>query len=142
MSHREQLIIRLFVTKVPNWSWSLPDGLPGLLFKATMDGLSDGRLHQIDVPHHQRDKHILQVFVEWPVAQVSCGEEGGWGAAGDSETNYLNCNRILTWAHFLAFTVTWFRQNNFSSFWSNRSNLVWCFKFGTLWNYWGNFELV
>lgn len=53
----------------------LLDGLPGLLLEAAVDGLSDGRLHQVDVAHHQGDVEVLQVFVERPVAQVSCGGE-------------------------------------------------------------------
>lgn len=49
----------------------LLDGLPGLLLEATVDGLGDGRLHQVDVAHHQRHEDGLQVSVERPVAQVS-----------------------------------------------------------------------
>ncbi len=54
----------------------LLDGLPGLLLEAAMDGLSDGGLHQVDVAHHQGDEQVLQVFVERPVAEVSCGGRG------------------------------------------------------------------
>lgn len=54
----------------------LLDGLPGLLLEAAVDGLGDGRLHQVDVAHHQGDEQVLQVFVERPVAQVSCGRRG------------------------------------------------------------------
>lgn len=52
-------------------SWVLLDGLPGLLLEAAVDGLGDGRLHQVDVAHHQGHEQILQVFVEGAVAQVS-----------------------------------------------------------------------
>lgn len=54
----------------------LLDGLPGLLLEAAVDGLGDGRLHQVDVANHQGDEQILQVFVECPIAQMSCGGEG------------------------------------------------------------------
>lgn len=54
----------------------LLDGLPSLLLEATVDGLGDGRLHQVDVAHHQGDEQLLQVFVEGAVAQVSCGGAG------------------------------------------------------------------
>lgn len=50
---------------------ALPDRLPGLLLKAALDGLGDGRLHQVDVANHQGDEQVLQVLVESPVAQVS-----------------------------------------------------------------------
>lgn len=50
----------------------LLDWLPGLLLEAAVDGLSDGRLHQVDVAHHQGDVEVLKVFVERPIAQVSC----------------------------------------------------------------------
>lgn len=51
---------------------SLLDRLPLLLLEAAVDGLSNRRLHQVDVAHHQRYEEDLQVFVERPVAQVSC----------------------------------------------------------------------
>ncbi len=54
----------------------LLDRLPGLLLEAAVDGLGDGRLHQVDVAHHQGDEQVLQVFVEHPIAQVSCGGQG------------------------------------------------------------------
>lgn len=51
---------------------SLLDTLPLLLLEATVNGLSNRRLHQVDVAHHQWYEEVLQVFVERPVAQVSC----------------------------------------------------------------------
>lgn len=66
----------------------LLDGLPGLLLKAAVDGLGDGRLHQVDVADHQGDKQVLQVFVERPIAQVSWEGGGvrsrGWGHRWDT----------------------------------------------------------
>lgn len=51
---------------------SLLDRLPLLLLEAAVNGLSNRRLHQVDVAHHQWYEEVLQVFVERPVAQVSC----------------------------------------------------------------------
>lgn len=67
-----------------NYSWCnvgkvgvvLLDGLPGLLLEAAVDGLGDGRLHQVDVTHHQGDEQVLQVFVERTIAEVSCEGRG------------------------------------------------------------------
>lgn len=50
----------------------LLDGLPGFLLEAAVNGLCNGRLHQVDVPHHQRHVEVLQVFVEGSVTQVTC----------------------------------------------------------------------
>lgn len=55
----------------------LLDRLPGLLLEASMDGLGDGRLHQVNVAHHKGDEQVLQVFVERPIAQVSCERWSG-----------------------------------------------------------------
>ena len=52
------------------------------MLEAAVDGLGDGRLHQVDVAHHQRDKQVLQVFVERPVAKVSCKSGVNRGQAG------------------------------------------------------------
>lgn len=51
---------------------SLLDRLPLLLLETTVNGLSNRRLHQVNVAHHQWNEEVLQVFVEHPVAQVSC----------------------------------------------------------------------
>ena len=50
---------------------ALLDRLPGFLLKASVDGLGDGGLHQVNVAHHQGREQFLQVLVERPVAQVS-----------------------------------------------------------------------
>lgn len=54
----------------------LLDRLPGLLLEAAVDGLGDGRLHQVDVAHHQGNEQLLQVFVEGAIAQVGCERAG------------------------------------------------------------------
>lgn len=71
----------------------LLDGLPGLLLEAAVDGLSDGRLHQVDVAHHQGDVEVLQVFVERPVAQVDCG-----GGTKHKQHQFVHVNTFLN--HF------------------------------------------
>lgn len=54
-----------------------------------MDGLGDGRLHQVDVAHNQGDEQGLQVFVEGAVAQVSCGEEEQVSRRGIIQSDHL-----------------------------------------------------
>lgn len=43
---------------------------PGLSLKAPGDRLSDGGLHQVHISNHQGSIEVLQVFVEFPIAQV------------------------------------------------------------------------
>lgn len=67
---------------------ALPDSVPGLGLEAAVDGLGDGRLHQVDVANHQRDEELLQVLVKGPVAQVRC--RGGGTSAGPTATHTRN----------------------------------------------------
>lgn len=66
---------------------SLPDGEPGLGLEAAVDGLGNGRLHQVDVADHQRDEELLQVLVEDPVAQVRCWGGGTSARAHNADTH-------------------------------------------------------
>lgn len=69
----------------------LLDRLPGLLLEAAVDGLSNGRLHQVDVTHYQWDEQVLQVFVERTIAKVSCG---GWGQKKTRSANVIQFQTI------------------------------------------------
>ena len=60
-----------------NLHWRAEEGsllhrLPGFPLEAPVDGLGDGRLHQVHVSHHQRGVEVLQVLVEPSIAQVIC----------------------------------------------------------------------
>ena len=49
---------------------SLPFNFPPLFLKAFVDGLRNGRLHQINITHNQRCKCVSQVLVEPPILEV------------------------------------------------------------------------
>ena len=51
-------------------NWHSLDRLPRLPFKAPVNGLSDGGLHEVHIAHHQGSIQILQVFMELPIAQI------------------------------------------------------------------------
>lgn len=51
-------------------SYCLPFYFPPLLLKTFVDGLRNGRLHQIDITYNQRCKCISQVLVEPPILEV------------------------------------------------------------------------
>lgn len=72
---------------------ALLDRLPGLLLEAAVDGLGDGRLHQVDVADDEGHEQILQVFVKGPVAQVSCGRGKGAGPREGKMSGINSYNR-------------------------------------------------
>lgn len=58
------------VRKTGNMIISLLDRFPGFPFKASVNGLRNGGLHQVHISHHQGGVQVLQVLVELPIAQV------------------------------------------------------------------------
>ena len=51
-------------------SYCLPFYFPPLFLKTFVDGLRNGRLHQINVTYNQWCKCVSQVLVEPPILQV------------------------------------------------------------------------
>jgi len=51
-------------------SYCLPFYFPPLFLKTFVDGLRNGRLHQINVTYNQRCKCVPQVLVEPPILEV------------------------------------------------------------------------
>lgn len=49
---------------------SLLDWLPGFSFKTSVNRLSNGGLHQVNISHYQRSVEVLEVLVELSIAQV------------------------------------------------------------------------
>ena len=55
-----------------------PLRLPRFLLEPIVHGLRDGGLHEVDVAHDLRCKHVAQVLVELALAQALCSHATKW----------------------------------------------------------------